>query len=146
MKNILLIGAFSLCGFAGLGGCAKSTDAPSAAASKTAEASLAMTSVDEVDHAIATGACTPVDANGDQTRKKMGTLPGAVLLTDSDNYNPSELPTDKTKALVFYCGGTACMASHGAANRAIALGYSNVKVMPDGISGWVKAGKKVQQL
>jgi rhodanese-related sulfurtransferase len=30
--------------------------------------------------------------------------------------------------------------------RAISLGYSNVYEMPDGISGWVKAGKKTQQL
>ena len=31
-----------------------------------------------------------------------------------------------------------------AAHKAIAAGYSNVKVMPEGIAGWVKAGKKVQ--
>jgi rhodanese-related sulfurtransferase len=28
--------------------------------------------------------------------------------------------------------------------RAKSLGYANVFIMPDGIAGWVKAGKKVQ--
>jgi rhodanese-related sulfurtransferase len=35
------------------------------------------------------------------------------------------------------------MASHGAAREAAKLGYRNVFVMPDGIFGWVKAGKPV---
>jgi len=35
------------------------------------------------------------------------------------------------------------MASHGAAREAAALGYTRIYVMPDGISGWLKAGKPV---
>ena len=76
----------------------------------------------------------------------MGTLPGAVLLSDSETFKLSELPPDKSKALVFYCGNTQCGASHEAAEKAITAGYTNVKVMPDGIAGWVKAGKKTQQI
>jgi rhodanese-related sulfurtransferase len=30
--------------------------------------------------------------------------------------------------------------------RAKSLGYTNVAVMPEGIAGWVKAGKKTQQI
>jgi rhodanese-related sulfurtransferase len=30
--------------------------------------------------------------------------------------------------------------------RAKSFGYTNVAVMPEGILGWVKAGKKTQQL
>jgi rhodanese-related sulfurtransferase len=30
--------------------------------------------------------------------------------------------------------------------RAKSLGYTNVAIMPDGIAGWVKAGKKVQTI
>jgi rhodanese-related sulfurtransferase len=37
------------------------------------------------------------------------------------------------------------MASHTGAGRAIKLGYKNVFVMPEGIAGWVKAGKQVQK-
>jgi rhodanese-related sulfurtransferase len=35
------------------------------------------------------------------------------------------------------------MASHDAARRAAKAGFKNVFVMPDGIDGWLKAGKKV---
>jgi len=30
--------------------------------------------------------------------------------------------------------------------RAKSLGYANVYVMPEGIAGWVKAGKKTQSV
>ena len=36
------------------------------------------------------------------------------------------------------------MASHGAAREAAKLGYKKVFVMSAGISGWVKAGKPVE--
>jgi rhodanese-related sulfurtransferase len=35
------------------------------------------------------------------------------------------------------------MASHEAASRAVKAGYSNVKVMSDGITGWKAAGQPV---
>ena len=35
------------------------------------------------------------------------------------------------------------MASHDAARRAVAAGYSDVLVMSDGIKGWNEAGKAV---
>ncbi len=37
------------------------------------------------------------------------------------------------------------MASHQAAGRAVDFGYKSVFVMPDGIDGWVKAGKPVEK-
>jgi rhodanese-related sulfurtransferase len=37
------------------------------------------------------------------------------------------------------------MASHDAARRAARMGYSQVFVMPDGIDGWLKAGKKTER-
>ena len=127
----------------GAGACSKADKTDKAAA---AQAKLPTISVEEVDSKLAAGECVPVDANGDATRKKMGTLPGAVLLTTYDNFNLSELPADKSKELVFYCANTRCGASHEAAEKALTAGYTNVKVMPDGIAGWVKAGKKVQTL
>ena len=85
-----------------------------------------------------------VDANGDATRKKMGVIPGAVLLTNMDAVN--ELPADKARNLVFYCANPACGASHEAAEKARLAGYKNVKVLPEGIAGWVKAGKKTSSI
>jgi rhodanese-related sulfurtransferase len=36
------------------------------------------------------------------------------------------------------------MACHGAARAAAKAGYSRVFIMPAGIEGWVKAGRKVE--
>ncbi|HEU0034852.1 MAG TPA: rhodanese-like domain-containing protein [Kofleriaceae bacterium] len=112
------------------------------APAQQAEAKVPTVTVDELDQMLAKGDCQPVDANGKATREKMGVIPGAVLLTDSESFQPGELPADKAKPLVFYCANTSCGASHQAAGKAITAGYTNVKVLPDGIAGWVKAGKK----
>jgi len=120
-------------------GCSKKADK---ADSAEHQSKVPTVTVDELDKMLANNECQPVDANGEGTRKKMGTIPGAVLLTDSDSFKPSELPADKAKTLVFYCANTSCGASHDAAGKAITAGHTNVKVLPDGIAGWVKAGKK----
>jgi len=109
-----------------------------------AKAEIQTVTIDQLDGMLARNECSPVDANGDGTRKKLGVIPGAVLLTDSDAFLPSELPADKSRTLVFYCANTHCGASHEAAGKAIVAGYQSVKVLPDGIAGWVKAGKKTQ--
>jgi rhodanese-related sulfurtransferase len=107
---------------------------------------VATVTIDQADQMIATGRAQAVDANGESTRKRMGVVPGAVLLTDSESFQLSELPSDKGKQLVFYCANTACGASHEAAAKALTAGYTHVQVMPEGIAGWVKAGKKVQTI
>jgi hypothetical protein len=43
------------------------------------------------------------DANGDVTRERFGTIPGATLLGSDDNYPLSVLPSSKHATLVFYC-------------------------------------------
>jgi rhodanese-related sulfurtransferase len=126
--------------------------APVAACSKSDQgsseraAAIEEVSVDELDKLLSSNACQAVDANGDGTRKKLGVIPGAVLLTDSDTFNPRELPTDKTRPLVFYCANKSCGASHEAAGKARTAGYKDVKVLPEGIAGWVKAGKQVTSI
>lgn len=102
-------------------------------------------SPDEVEKLLADEGCTPVDANGDATRTKYGTLPGAVLLTSDTKYDLKELPEDKEAKLVFYCGSQACMSAPRAAEVAQKAGYKNVSVMRAGIKGWVKAGKKTDK-
>ena len=79
---------------------------------------------------------------GAETRQQYGVVPGAVLLTNHKDYALSELPPEKSKPLVFYCGGTACRASDKAADRAAGAGYTNVNVMREGIKGWASAGQK----
>ncbi len=88
----------------------------------------------------------PVDANSDYTRKEMGVIPGAALLTSSSKYDcDAELPKDKSTPLVFYCGNDHCSASDSAAARAMAAGHENVKILRAGIAGWKDAGKKTEQ-
>jgi len=110
------------------------------------KSSIPEVTVAQVDSMLAKNECQAVDANGEGTRKKLGTLPGAVLLTDSEMFAPSELPADKAKTLVFYCANTQCGASHEAAEKALTAGHKNVRVMPEGIAGWVKAGKQTTKL
>jgi rhodanese-related sulfurtransferase len=107
-------------------------------------APVATVSIDELDRMLANHECQAVDANGDATRKRMGVIPGAVLLRDMDAVD--QLPADRTRDLVFYCANTACGASHEAAEKAITAGYTHVQVLPDGIAGWVKAGKKTASI
>jgi rhodanese-related sulfurtransferase len=118
-------------------GCAK--DAPAAAP-------MAAVSVDELATLVQGGQCQVVDANGDTTRKRMGTIPGATLLSDYEGYALSELPADRAKKLVFYCSNEHCGASHVAAQKARTAGYPDVAVLPAGIAGWRGAGKPVASL
>jgi rhodanese-related sulfurtransferase len=105
-----------------------------------AEIQIAEVSVEQADEALKAGAVA-VDANSESTRKKHGTVPSAILLTSSSKYDLAELPQDKSKGLIFYCSNTRCTASDAAAERASNSGYSNVRIMRQGIKGWRDAGK-----
>jgi rhodanese-related sulfurtransferase len=108
-------------------------------------AGLAPLEVDRVAELLDKKEAVPVDANKADTRTELGTLPGAILLSDAKGYELSELPEDKSKKLVFYCGSEKCLSAPKAAKRAEAAGYTDVHVMPAGIRGWVKAGKQVDK-
>ncbi|HVT70553.1 MAG TPA: rhodanese-like domain-containing protein [Trebonia sp.] len=84
---------------------------------------------------------TFLDANP-ESRYRRGHIPGAV------NVDPGAvadaLPADRDARLVFYCRDTSCGAAPAAARRAARLGYGNVSVMPEGITGWEGAGQPVE--
>jgi rhodanese-related sulfurtransferase len=65
-------------------------------------------------------------------------VPGAIHL-DPVNYLDSDLPPAKESSLVFYCSNPFCRKAPNAARRAKSLGYTDVKVMPAGINGWLSA-------
>lgn len=46
------------------------------------------------------------------------------------------LPSEKATLLIFYCGGPTCSMSPKSAEKARALGYTNVRVYHEGIPGW----------
>jgi len=86
-----------------------------------------------------------LDANPDSVRSSLGTVPGAVLLTSASRYQLTELPAEKDRTLVFYCFNEQCTASHAAAKRASAAGYSHVLVLSAGIQGWKAAGRPTRR-
>jgi rhodanese-related sulfurtransferase len=78
-----------------------------------------------------------IDVNSRQSWMK-ARVPGALNL-DPAGFNDSDLPPDKESSLVFYCSNPLCRKAPNAARRAKKMGYSNVKVMSAGISGWLAA-------
>ena len=121
-------------------GCSEDEEAPAA----TEEAApIPELSVGEVAERLEAGSIVVVDANGPEIRGEHGVIPGARLLSSSGRYDPeAELPSDRSAALVFYCGNTNCRASDGAAARARDAGWENVSVLRAGIAGWVEAGRE----
>lgn len=87
---------------------------------------------------------TIIDVNGTDSYKD-GHIPGAVDFDAVKDNLASALPKDKNALVVAYCGGPQCMAYKAAAEKAVAMGYTNVKHLPDGISGWKKAGEKTEK-
>ncbi|HEV8246384.1 MAG TPA: rhodanese-like domain-containing protein [Polyangiaceae bacterium] len=144
---ITKIAAFALIIGSGLFvGCRSSKDnaASSGAPAAKAETAVKEVAVAEVATFIKEKSATIFDANGEETRKEYGVVPGAVLLTSSKNFSMDVLPASKSSKLVFYCGGVMCRASDSAASRAAQAGYSDVNVMRDGIKGWKSAGQPTE--
>lgn len=48
------------------------------------------------------------------------------------------LPSDKSSLLIFYCKGPKCGKSREAADKAKALGYTNIMVYNEGLPAWAK--------
>ena len=131
-RTLLLIAAFAFFG------CEKQAEGD-------AHAAFADVGVDELEKLAGEGKCVAVDANNDDIRAQYGVVPGALMLSSYDEYALDELPADKRTSLVFYCGYETCSAAPTAAKKAVAGGYTDVRVMKAGIRGWAKAGKKVQR-
>lgn len=140
--GILIVGLLALSSLAFAHGdeCKKSKaecDGHHAKVSEVIEISLA-----DLKTALKNKSITLLDANGEKTRKKHGSIAGAKQLSSYRTYDVAkELPEDKASALVFYCANERCTASDKAAQRAIDAGYSNVRVFRAGIMGWNKAKK-----
>lgn len=84
---------------------------------------------------------TLIDSRPKERKYDLGHIPGAISVPDSqfDKLAAQLLPADKAAALYFYCEGLSCKLSNDSAQKAIKLGYSNVKVVPEGYPAWEKA-------
>jgi rhodanese-related sulfurtransferase len=80
-----------------------------------------------------------VDSRPKRMKYDKGHLPGAISIPDSQfDKLKNTLPGKMDKPLVFYCGGFKCKLSHKSAAKAMALGYTNVKVFSAGYPAWKK--------
>ena len=72
-------------------------------------------------------------------------LPGAINIPhdEVDALAPGMLP-DKSAEIVVYCANAPCKNSGIAAERLIALGYSNVRDYHDGKADWIDAGLPIE--
>lgn len=69
-----------------------------------------------------------------------GHIPGAVSIPDASfDSMLAKLPVDKATPLYFYCGGLQCPLSSKSADKAVKLGYTQVKAVPEGYPAWEKA-------
>lgn len=87
------------------------------------------------------GPLTIVDVNARQSWLK-ARVPGALNL--GIDYDSGALPPDMGAALVFYCSNPLCTKAPGAARRAKKLGYTDIRVMSAGITGWTAASLPVE--
>ena len=100
-------------------------------------------SITELKTAIETKKVTVIDVNGSQSYKA-GHIPGAIDFVAKKAEIAKALPSEKDALVVAYCGGPTCGAYAAAAKAAKELGYTNVKHLSAGISGWKEAGGKLE--
>ncbi len=101
-------------------------------------------SITELKKAIAEKKVTVLDVNGSDSFKA-GHIPGAIDFRATKAEIAKALPSDKSALVVAYCGGPTCGAYAAAAKTAKELGYTNVKHLSAGISGWKEAGAPLEK-
>ena len=100
-------------------------------------------SINDVNKLAESKSAVIIDVNGDDSFKA-GHVPGALnFAAIKDNLDRS-LPKKKDALIIAYCGNPKCGAYLKVAKAAEKLGYTNIKHMSAGISGWKEAGMKTE--
>jgi rhodanese-related sulfurtransferase len=100
-------------------------------------------SVSDVKALSESKAAVILDVNGSESYNE-GHVPGALNFAAIQDNLSAKLPQDKGALIVAYCGSSRCGAYARAAKAAQKLGYTNIKHMSAGISGWKSAGMKTE--
>jgi len=100
-------------------------------------------SIPDLKKAVEEKSVTVIDVNGSDSYKE-GHIPTAIDYEKSGAELAKKLPEKKDALIVAYCGGPQCNAYKAAVKKAEELGYTNVKHLSAGISGWKAAGEKVE--
>lgn len=101
-------------------------------------------SIEDLKQAIADKKVTVIDVNGSGSYQA-GHVPTAIDFQAQGASLASLLPADKGALVVAYCGGPQCSAYKAAAKKAAELGYTNVKHLSAGISGWKAASAPLEK-
>ena len=99
-------------------------------------------SIEDLQKAILAKKVAMIDVNGQKSFQN-GHIPGAINFSSQKQSLKKLLPSNKNTLIVAYCGGPSCRAYLRGAKAAAELGYSNVRHLSAGISGWKKSGNKV---
>jgi rhodanese-related sulfurtransferase len=100
-------------------------------------------SINEVKTLTKSKSAVILDVNGDESFKA-GHVPGALNFAAIQDKLDRSLPKKKDALIIAYCGNPKCGAYLRAAKAAQKLGYTNIKHMSAGISGWKEAGMKTE--
>ncbi|MDF1824653.1 MAG: rhodanese-like domain-containing protein [Verrucomicrobiales bacterium] len=101
-------------------------------------------SITELEQAIEEGEVILLDVNGSSSYAK-GHIPGAVDFRSDELDLAAALGDNKDKLVVAYCGGPSCAAYKAGATAAEKAGFTNIKHLSAGISGWLQAGKPTEK-
>ncbi|CCQ74020.1 rhodanese-like domain-containing protein [Magnetospira sp. QH-2] len=81
-----------------------------------------------------------IDARPARKKYNKGHVPTAINIPNTFfDKQKDKLPADKATRLIFYCGGPKCPLSLKSANKAKALGYTNIMLFQAGYPAWKKA-------
>jgi rhodanese-related sulfurtransferase len=140
MKSVMMAAAFA----AALGLSMAAAPQAMACGGHENQAEVGKISVDELAARIEKKDSVHIyDANSKE-RFEQGHVPGATWV-DHKDISTVTLPKDTSAMLVFYCAREQCKASTTVAQAAVALGYTNVYVMPEGIKGWEAKSKPTER-
>lgn len=101
-------------------------------------------SISELEEAIKKDKVILLDVNGSNSYAK-GHIPGAIDFRANQENVAAPLGDDKDKLVVAYCGGPSCAAYKAGAKAAEKAGFTKIKHLSAGISGWLQAGKATEK-
>lgn len=100
-------------------------------------------SLTDLKEAMKEGKVILLDVNGSEKYNKHH-IPGAIDFKANKDQIATLLPENKDTMVVAYCGGPSCGAYRAGVNKAKELGYTDVRHLSLGISGWLAAGEETE--
>ena len=101
-------------------------------------------SIQELQKTMTGGTVVIIDVNGPKSYAR-GHIPTAIDFSSANNNLSKFLPKDKNTLIVSYCGGPGCRAFKRGADAAAKLGFTNIRYLPGGISGWKRSGAAISK-